>query len=183
MTASDTTTPFRDTWRYKAGLSLIVVGHLILLSALVLPMLGFGLGVGGTLVMVGEGVCLLSIIFLGKDGFLEIKHRIVRSAKEGFEGPVGQGRFRTGICLVVYSTLAIFIVEVLAVYHAIQSTPDSPDPWVLGLSPDAVATSVVWLVGTGEAAFIVAIYVLGGDWWDRFRALFVWRNPVLAGRD
>jgi len=183
MSVARANTPFRDTWRYKAGLTLIIIGHGILLTALLLPMLGFGLGIGGVLAMVGEGTCLLSIVFLGKDGFLEIKHRVVKTAREGFEGTVGRDRFRVGIGLIVYNTLALLTVEILAVQRALRATAENPDPGVLGIAPEAMATAIVFLVASGELAFMVAIYVLGAEWWDRFRALFVWKNPIAAGCD
>ncbi|MEE8311939.1 MAG: hypothetical protein V3R77_06760 [Candidatus Binatia bacterium] len=183
MSVAQTPTPFRNTWRYKAGLTLIAVGHLILLVALLLPMLGFGVGVGAVLAVIGEGMCMLSIVFLGKEGFLEIKHRIVKTAREGFEGAVGRGRFRTGVALIVYNTLALLAVELLALQRALRATSENPDPGVLGIAPEVLASSVVFLVASGEVAFIFAIYVLGGDWWDRFRALFVWKSPVAVGRD
>lgn len=169
---------FRKSWRYRVGLALIIIGHAVLLCAMALPMLEFGIGLAGTLVVVGEGTCVLSIVFLGKDGFLEIKQRIVRTAREGFVTPVGRARFRAGIALLALSTVALFVVEMLALQHVLRATPHGAAPTVLGIAPAALGRLVLYLIVSGELAFIAAIYVLGADWWDRLRALFVWRNPA-----
>ena len=38
-------------------------------------------------------------------------------------------------------------------------------------------TMVFWLFLIGEISFLVAIYVLGADWWGKFRRIFVWEAP------
>ncbi len=78
----------------------------------------------------------------------------------------------------MFSTVALFAMEMLTLQHILRSTPEAPDPTLFGISPDELARLVVYLIVSGELAFIVAIYVLGADWWDRLRALFVWQNPV-----
>ena len=66
---------FTKTWRYKIGLTMIIVGNLGILSALAMPALGAGAGTVGAVVLGGEGLSLASIIFLGKSGFKAIKSK------------------------------------------------------------------------------------------------------------
>ena len=61
MSTSETTSTqqpgedFTKTWGYKLGLGMIIIGHVILLTGLVLPALGLaGGGLVGTLVVGGE---------------------------------------------------------------------------------------------------------------------------------
>ena len=56
-------------------------------------------------------------------------------------------------------------------------TPQGPHPIVWGLDLDQQASMVAWLFLIGEVSFLIAIYVLGADWWDKFRRLFVWEAP------
>lgn len=67
-------TAFTKTWRYKVGLTMIIVGNLGILFALVMPALGVGAGAVGALVVGGEVVSLASIVFLGKEGFKAISN-------------------------------------------------------------------------------------------------------------
>ena len=64
---------FTQTWRYKIGLGLIIIGHVGILLGVLGGFIGFGAATIGALVVGGEIVALASIVFLGKDGFIAIK--------------------------------------------------------------------------------------------------------------
>ena len=49
---------FTKTWRYKAGLTLIIVGNGILVLGIIMPALGAGAGTVGTMVVGGEIISL-----------------------------------------------------------------------------------------------------------------------------
>ena len=183
MTSSDnqsTATPdtaFTKTWRYKVGLTMIIVGNLGILFALVMPALGVGAGAVGALVVGGEIVSLASIAFLGKEGFKAIKSKFVGAIKASYTGPVGKTRHYVGVTLLCTNVLTTFILAFYAWDSFAAATPTGPHPIVWGLDLAQQASLVEWLFLIGEISFLIAIYVLGADWWGRFRRIFVWEAP------
>lgn len=167
---------FTKTWRYKLGLFLIVAGHLVLAAGLVLPLLGAGAAVVGAAIAGGEAMSLASIAFLGKDGFLAIKKKVFGFLKQGYTTEVGRTRHYLGLVLFFLNGLTLYIMMVYAWTSFNAVTPDDPLPVVWGLDFEQQRSLVFGLFFTGEIAFLVSIYVLGANWWERFRALIVWRE-------
>ena len=166
---------FENSWRYKIGLALIVGGHVILLGAIVLPAVGLlSAAMAATGVVVGEGVALISIAFLGKDGFLAIKNKIFGAVKAGLQKPVGRVRHTVGIVLLLTN---FFVAATLALF-AWFSYDAPPGGTVWGLSAEEQPNFYATLFLIGEFSFPIAIIILGGDWWQRFRELFIWHPPA-----
>ena len=169
-------TDFTKTWRYKVGLTMIIVGNLGILFALVMPALGAGTGTVGAMVVGGELVSLASIIFLGKAGFKAIKSKFVGAIKASYTGSVGKTRHYIGVALLCTNVLTTFILAFYAWDSFAAATPNGPHPIVWGLDLAQQASMVEWLFLIGEISFLIAIYVLGADWWGRFRGIFVWEE-------
>ena len=167
---------FTRSWRYKVGLALIIVGHGTLLAGVLLPMLGAGAGLVGAAVLGGEVVSLTSIVFLGTEGFKAIKSRIFAFVKAGFPARVGRTRHYIGIALLCTNLLTTLTLAAYAWTGFETTSVERPMPEIWGLDFDQQATLVFWLFFSGELSFLVAIYVLGADWWGRFRDLFVWKG-------
>jgi hypothetical protein len=166
---------FTTTWRYKLGLFLIVGGHLVIAAALILPFVGAGAAFVGATVVCGEAMSMLSIVFLGKDGFVAIKQKVFGFLKKGYTAEVGRVRHYVGLVLFFLNGLTLYIMMVYAWTSFEAVTPDDPLPVVWGLDFEQQRSLVFGLFLTGEIAFLVSIYVLGADWWERFRELMVWR--------
>ena len=169
---------FTRTWRYKVGLIMIIAGNAGILFALaVLPFLGAGAGTVGGVVLGGELVSLASIAFLGKEGFKAIKSKAFAFVKAGYAARVGPVRHYIGIALLCTNVLTFYIV-VLYLWDVFgASTAEGPAPVIWGLDFAQQESLVLWLVLIGEISFLVSIYVLGADWWEKFRSLFVWKAP------
>ncbi len=166
---------FKKTWRYKIGLLLIIGGHVILLAAIVLPAVGIiSAGMAAAGVVVGEVTALASIVFLGMQGFKAIKAKIFGAVKVEFEKPVGRFRHTIGIILLVLNLFTSFALGAFAW----AAYGEAPDAVVWGMSFDAQASFYESVFLVGELAFPIAIVVLGADWWQRFRELFVWHPPT-----
>jgi hypothetical protein len=176
VASGDAAAAFRRSGRYRLGLALIVGGHVILLVALLLPVLGVGLGLAGMLLVVGEATATASIFVLGKQGFLAIKARIFGAARAVYAGPVGRTRHRVGIALLCFNLVAILLVELHSLQLALRLSPESRMPTLPGLDWLQQGEVVFLLIVVGEAAFLAGIYVLGSDWWERFRDLFLWKG-------
>ena len=170
---------FTRTWRYKIGLGLIIIGHLVLAMGLVLPALGLAGGVlVGVLLASGEIISLSSIVFLGVEGFKAIKSKVFAFAKVGYAASVGPVRHYIGIVLLCTNVLTTYITVLYAWAAFKATTPESPTPVIWGLEFAQQETLVFWLFLIGEVSFLVAIYVLGADWWGKFRRIFVWEAPA-----
>lgn len=165
---------FTRTWRYKVGLTMIIVGNLGILFALAMPALGAGAGAVGALVVGGEIVSLASIIFLGKEGFKAIKSKFFAFVKASYTGSVGRTRHYIGIVFLCANVLTYFILALYAWDSFGAATTEGPHPIVWGLNLAHQESLVCWLFLIGEGSFLIAIYVLGADWWGKFRRIFVW---------
>ena len=169
---------FTRTWRYKVGLTMIITGNLgILVAIVVLPFLGAGAGAVGALVLGGEIVSLASIAFLGKEGFKAIKSKAFAFIKAGYAKPVGRTRHYIVIVLLCASTLTTYIMMLYAWDAFGGATPGNPMPTIWGLDFSQQGSLVLWLFLVGEICFLISIYVLGADWWGKFRRIFVWEQP------
>ncbi len=169
---------FTGSWRYKVGLSLIILGHVALLLGLLAPVIGLAGGaLAGALIVGGEVVSLSSIVFLGKAGFLAIKSKVFQFLKAGYAGPVSAARHYIGIALALTNVATMYLTFFYAWAAFKSTTPEQPFPVVFGMTFDEQSTFVLMLFLTGEVSFLVSIYVLGADWWERFRSVFVWHGP------
>jgi hypothetical protein len=74
--------------------------------------------------------------------------------------------------VVTYAILALYAWDSFG-----AATPEGPHPIVWGLNLAQQESLVSWLFLIGEGCFLIAIYVLGADWWGKFRRIFVWEAP------
>lgn len=168
---------FTKTWRYKVGLFMIVVGNLSIVgAAMILPFLGVGAATIGAIVVGGEVVSLGSIVFLGKEGFKAIKSKIFGAVKAAYAGPVSRARHRIGITLLLANVVTTYTMMLYAWDAFAAATAEEPTAVVWGLDIAQQGELVFWLFLIGELSFLIAIYVLGADWWGKFRGMFVWEG-------
>ena len=73
-------------------------------------------------------------------------------------------------------TLYVMMIYAWEAYEVIA--PDGPVPAIWGLDVKQQGSLVFWLFLIGEISFLVGIYVLGADWWGKFRRIFVWESEV-----
>ena len=165
---------FTQTWRYKVGLFLIVVGNVGILAGVLLGFVGVGATTIGVLVVGGEIVSLASIVFLGKEGFKAIKNKVVVFARSTYTAPVGKARHYIGIALLLTNVVTTYLMMLYA-WDAFEiAATEGPTAAVWGLDIEQQGSLVLWLFLIGEISFLVGIYVLGAEWWGRFRRIFVW---------
>ena len=171
------TTPaadFTKTWRYKLGFTMIVVGNLGILLGMVLSAFGAGASTVGALVVGGEIVSLASIIFLGKAGFKAIKSKFVGAVKASYTKPVGKGRHYLGIALLWANMVATYILVVYGWTSFDYLIAGNLQFEFAGLDLTEQKTLAFWIFFIGEISFLVGIYMLGAEWWGKFRRIFVW---------
>ena len=148
-------------WRLKLGAALF--GLSILLPVVGVPLVTtFGLSatmtasVSGGLLVGAEvlGVCAVAV--MGKSGYAYIKNRVFGFLKQyGPPQKVSRGRYNTG--------LMIFCVPLLFGWLSIYISN-----WVPGL----LSAPLPFAIG-GDVLILASLFVLGGDFWDKIRSLFI----------
>ena len=148
-------------WRFPVGVTIFVAGFA---APLAIPLVtssdlptGWKTAIaGGLAVGVPEIMMVLAGAIMGKQGFAELKRRFGRFfAKYGPPEQVGRTRYRVG--------LAMFTLPLLLGWLA---------PYLAHHLPGYDSRQLIWAV-TGDAIFVASFLVLGGEFWDKLRALFV----------
>jgi hypothetical protein len=150
----------RVGWRIKAGFVIFVASLAWPVLLPILPLLGTsGAGVAaftGVMVVAAELMLLAGVALAGKDGFAFIKSTIF-GFLTSFGPPKTVGRTRYTIGLV------LFAVPLLVGWAAPYLGPHIPR---FDQHPIPLAIA-------GDALLLISLFVLGGDFWDKLRALFV----------
>jgi hypothetical protein len=148
-------------WRFRLGLIVLVVGWLSplcipVITATELPTRWKTIISGLLAVGIPEVFTILAIAIMGKSGYNIIKERIFSFLKK--HGPpdrVSLTRYRIGLVMfvlpVVFGWLGPYGVHLIPGYEAHRF--------------------VVSLIG--DVMFVAGLFVLGGNFWDKIRALFI----------
>jgi len=161
----------RAGWRFRLGLIILVVGWLSplcipLITATELSTRWKTIISGALAVGIPEVFTVAAIAIMGKSGYNLIKERIFSLLKK--HGPpdrVSLTRYRIGLVMfglpIVFGWLGPYGVHLIPGYEAHRF--------------------VVSLIG--DCMFMASFFVLGGDFWDKIRALFVYdaRVQISAG--
>ena len=148
-------------WRIKLGVMLF--GLSILLPVLGIPLLAtFGLSttmtasVSGALLVGAEVLGICAVAVMGKSGYAYIKNRIFGFLKQ--HGPpqkVSRVRYNIG--------LVIFFVPLLFGWLS---------PYISRWIPVLLSHPLPYAIG-GDIMLLTSLFVLGGDFWDKIRSLFI----------
>ena len=148
-------------WRIRLGLTILVIGWLSplcipVITATELPTKWKTVISGLLAVGIPEVFTVAAIAIMGKSGYNLIKERIFSFLKK--HGPpdrVSLTRYRIGLVMfvlpLVFGWLGPYGVHLIPGYEAHRF--------------------VVSLVG--DVMFVASLFVLGGDFWDKIRALFI----------
>jgi hypothetical protein len=150
------------SWRYRTGVTLIAIGWICplfipLVTKSTLPT-EWKTALSGFLLVVGpEVLSLLAIAILGKDGFNYLKEKVFAVLRRAApSAKVSRARYRAGLAI-----WALLFVYGSFVWYAPQLIP--------GYSENPIALNL-----TADFLFIVSLFVLGGEFWEKFRALFTY---------
>jgi hypothetical protein len=160
-------TPPPPGWRFRIGMALIVLGFLSplgipLVTLANLPLTWKATISGFLLVGVPEVLTLLAIAFLGKSGFIYLKAKIYGFfRKYALPREVSQTRYRLGLIMFI---IPLFLGWLGAyVFHLIP-----------GYAEHRFAVNFA-----GDVIWLSSLLVLGSDFWDKVRALFIYRAKAL----
>ncbi len=154
-------TPVLD-WQFKLGiflfiLSIIVpVAGILMVSSLDLSTTKTASVTGGLLI-IGDLIGFIAIAVMGKPGYLYIKNWIFSFLKQyGPPQRVSRSRYYIGLVMfcipILFGWLSIYVSD-----------------YIPGFSQNALLYAII-----GDLLLIVSLFVLGGDFWDKIRALFVY---------
>ena len=159
---SDTTGSAAITgWRLKASLALLILSIIVpaagvwLVTTLDLSTT-LAATFSGALLMGGELLGVTAVAIMGKPGFEYIKTRVFGFLKR-YGPPQEVGRVRYGIGLVMFCIPILFAWLAIYLGDYLPGFAQDPLPYALG----------------GDILLLTSLFVLGGDFWDKLRSLFV----------
>jgi hypothetical protein len=154
----------KKDWKYYLGMSLFLYSFLPLSIVAILPFLGMTLAQAGAFAVVflasGEVAFLCAAALLGKEFVTALKKRIKAWFKRPHEPkPIGRNRHRLGIALLAASFMPYYVMLIYLLFFSHK---------------ESEINFLAWTLVAGEAAFMASLFMLGGDFWDRLKQLFVW---------
>jgi hypothetical protein len=163
MMKNETTTAVQPPagWRFRIGIIIFVVGFL---SPLLIPVVAatglpttWKAAISGLLAVgIPEVFSLVAIAIVGKSGFKYLKERIFAFLRKyGPPDVVSRTRYRIG--------LVMFLLPILFGWLA---------PYLSNLIPFFKTHCIAFGI-VGDVLLVVSLFVLGGDFWDKIRSLFI----------
>ena len=112
----------------------------------------------GVLLVVGpEVLSVMAIAILGKDGFNFLKEKVFALLRRAAPtAKVSRTRYRAGLAI-----WALLFIYGSFVWYAPHLVP--------GYTEHRIALNL-----SADFLFIASLFVLGGDFWEKFRALFIY---------
>jgi len=155
-------------WRLKAGVTIFVLSILLPVAGIPLTAtLGLSgtitASVSGALLVGAEVLGLLAVAVMGKPGYLYIKSRVFGLLRR-YGPPKEVSRARYNIGLVMFALPILF---------------GWVTPYVSDLIPKLEDNFLAYAIG-GDMLLLASLFVLGGDFWDKIRALFVYSDKVCS---
>lgn len=158
-----------NNMRFYLGVIFFVLAWVLPLFGILVAKLDLSLStkaaIIGLLTVGGpELLGLLAVLCLGKANLLLLKNKILAWLKRlKPAAPVSRNRYRLGLIMFLLPLIPTYIMA-----YAPQWLPDhSSERLYVNLAADFV--------------FLTSLFVLGGDFWDKLRALFVYDARVELG--
>lgn len=153
-------------WRFKIGVALFVLSiALPLVGVTLVATLGLSAqmtaSVSGVLLVGAEVLGIIAVAVMGKSGYAYIKNLVFGFLKQ-YGPPREVRRLRYTIGLVMFSLPILFGWLSLYTAELIPGFIRSPLPYALG----------------GDFLLLASLFVLGGNFWDKIRALFLYDSEV-----
>ena len=160
-------TETRAKARFRLGATIFIIGFcspllIPLVTATDLPM-KWKAAISGALALgIPELFSIIAIAIMGKSGFQQLKEIFFGFIKK--HGPaekVSLTRYRIG--------LVMFVLPIIIGWLA----PYGPDN-IKGFEPQGLTVNIIF-----DLMFFSSFFVLGGEFWDKLQALFVYGAKVV----
>jgi hypothetical protein len=154
------TTQTKPGWRIKTGFTIFIAAIAWPILLPVLPMFGISsksvATFTGFMLVVAEVMMLVAAAISGKDGFAYIKKRVFGFLKSyGPPRVVSATRYKIGLVMFTVPLLFAFV-----------------EPYIGHYLPGLAGHRTVYAVA-GDISLLASLFLLGGDFWDKLRSLFV----------
>jgi len=164
----------KKDWKYYLGMTLFIycwIPYIVSGAVLFFNIpLGKLIGIMAAFIASSEISFAISVVLLGKP-FIQMlkakfKGKIFRHKAPGPPRPISRTRYYIGIILLILSFIPCFVVEI-SLFFGYPKTEEGHVVMYLG-------------VIAGYTIFIVSLFLLGGDFWDRLKKLFQYpgKSPV-----
>lgn len=115
------------------------------------------------LVGLPEVLMLVSVAILGADGYRFLKEKLWALLKKTApSAQVSRPRYIFGLILFILPLIYAWL-----------------EPYIGDLSPWVQNNHMILNI-TGDVLFVTSLYLLGGDFWDKLRALFQYNAKILS---
>ena len=147
-------------WRIKAGFAMFIASIAWPLFMPLLLLFGVSTGavakISGMLLIAAEVMLVAAAALAGKEGFAYIKQRVFGLLKS-YAPPetVSASRYKIGLVMFTVPLLFTFLAPYLGIFI-----------------PKQIAGNVLLAIG-GDLSLLISLFLLGGDFWDKLRALYV----------
>ena len=148
-------------WRLQLGVALLFLSILLpLVGVPVVTSLDLSVSIAGTVsgaLLVGAEVLgIVAIAVMGKSGYVYLKNRVFAFLKRtGPPREVSRRRYTLGLVMFCVPLLFSWVSPYASRW--IPGVTTHPLPFALG----------------GDFLLLMSLFILGGDFWDKVRALFV----------
>jgi hypothetical protein len=148
-------------WRLKLGAAIFALSILAPVAGLpFVASLGLSAATtatsSGAILAIAEVLGLAAVATMGKSGFAFLKSRIGAFLRQyGPPRTVSRARYRTGLILIVIPALFGWLT-----------------PYLATALPELRVGHLAFAVA-GDVMLIIGLFVAGGDFWDKLRALLV----------
>src|SRR5215831_6296387 len=153
----------KKDWRFYTGTAALGLSFVMPLCALFVPLLGLPTGLSavivGLLVAGGPEVMgLIAVALLGKETFQYFIYKVKSTFRDAvMVRPVSQTRYYFGLALHLGSWLPLYLYGY----------------WP-ALLP--VGTTRIYILAAADFSFIVSMFIMGGEFWEKVRRIFVWEG-------
>lgn len=152
-------------WKSYLGSICLCLSFLFPALGFVIPFLGFP--ISWTSILVGVFTCgvpeimiALAVIFLGKETLLNYRRKFFTLFKRLKPWkPVSKFRYYFGLVIFIASPIPLYL-------HAYGSD------WL----PSSDMMCYMIFAG-GDLAFVLSFFILGPNFWEKFKNLFIWNEP------
>ena len=152
--------------RFRLGTTIFIIGFcspilIPLVTATDLP-LKWKATISGALALgIPELFSIIAIAIMGKAGFIHLKEIISKLVRKyGPPERVSHNRYRFGLILFIFPLLMAWIL-----------------PYIGHLLPFYQKNLVILSIA-GDVLFVSSLFILGGEFWDKLQALFVYGAKI-----
>ena len=156
-------------WKYYVGICFFVYSLIPMTAVAILPFLGLSLAEAGTFALAfiatGEISFWIAAALLGKEIITAIKKKVFAIFKRTAPPkPISRFRHRLGITLILISFLPYYAMLIyLLFFKHIES----------------LTVTLTWVMVAGEFMCYIAFFILGAQFWERFKNLFCWSENTI----